>query len=192
MDKFSKLKPKDTNKKKEKGEVIFSNDYMEIINFEDWTISKEKDMIVCILYFIESNQFLIRYEYIPTFKYVEDREYWVTVLSGGVEDGEEVERALFREIEEEAGVVIKEDYVLEYRLKPLFISKGHVNKYHPFIIPLNEGDYHEVISKGGGSKAEKMSKSVKVDYKFIDSLVTGDLITDYMLLKLKEYIDNKI
>jgi len=34
-----------------------------------------------------------------------------------------------------------------------------------------------------------MSRSVKVDVKYIDSLDTADLITDYMLLKLKEYLN---
>lgn len=187
MQQFSKLKPKDEFKEP-KDEVLFDNDYVKVINYEDWSILKEKDLIVCIPYFIESNQFLIRYEYIPTFKYVEGQEYYVTVLSGGIEKGEEVKTALLRELEEEAGIVIREDYQIE-DLKPLFINKGHTNKYHPFILPLNERDYHEILAKGDGSKAEQMSKSVKVDAKYIDSLDTADLITDYMLLKLKEYLN---
>ena len=47
------------------------------------------------------------------------------------------------------------------------------------------------MAKGDGSNAEKMSKSVKVDVKYIKSLNPSDLITDYMLLKLKEYINQK-
>ena len=74
-------------------------------------------------------------------------------------------------------------------LEPLFINKASANKYYPYVIALNERDYHEVVAKGDGSKEEEMSKSVKVDVKYLGSLRPSDLITDYMLLKLKEYLN---
>jgi hypothetical protein len=91
-------------------------------------------------------------------------------------------------LEEEAGIVVREDYPVE-DMKPLFISKGMTSKYYPFILPLNERDYHEIIAKGDGSKAESMSKSVKVDIKYIDSLNPSDIFTEYMILKVKEYLN---
>ena len=94
---------------------------------------------------------------------------------------------MIRELEEEAGIVLREDFQLE-DMRPLFINKAVANKYYPYLIPLNERDYHEVVAKGDGSKEEEMSKSVKVDIKFIDSLNPSDLITDYMLMKMKEYL----
>jgi hypothetical protein len=102
MEKFSKLKPK-SEFSEPNDEILFSNKYMKVINFEDWTIIKESDFVVCIPYLIESNQIILRHEYIPTFKYVDGQEYHVTVLSGGIEVGETPERALLRELEEEAG-----------------------------------------------------------------------------------------
>jgi 8-oxo-dGTP pyrophosphatase MutT (NUDIX family) len=187
MEKFSKLKPKDEfDNSKEK--VLYKDEHFQIIQFEDWSILKEKDTVVCIPYLIETNQIVLRYEYIPTFKYVDGQEYHVTLVCGGIEQGETPEKAILRELEEEAGIVLREDYELE-SMRPLFINKGSANKYYPYILPLNERDYHEVVARGDGSKEEEMSKSVKVDVKYLGSLNTSDLITDYMLLKLKEYMN---
>ncbi len=188
MQKFSKIRPKnDFNEPDE--DIVYQDDKLKIVKFEDWSIIKEKDCIVCIPYLIESNQMVLRYEYIPTFKYVDGQEYHATLVCGGIETGESPKMALLRELEEEAGIVLREDFTIEEELKPLFISKGHTNKYYPFILPLNERDYHEVIAKGDGSEEESKSKSVKVDVKYINSVNSSDLITDYMLMKLKEYLN---
>ncbi len=188
MEKFSKLRPKnDFNEPDE--DIVYQDEKLKVVKFEDWSVIKEKDCIVCIPYLIESNQMVLRYEYIPTFKYVDGQEYHATLVCGGIETGETPKMALLRELEEEAGIVLREDFTIEEELKPLFISKGHTNKYYPFILPLNERDYHEVIAKGDGSEEESKSKSVKVDVKYINSVNSSDLITDYMLMKLKEYLN---
>ena len=188
MEKFSKLKPKNEFTEAD-DEILYQDDTIKVVKYEDWSLIKEKDCVVCIPYLIESNQMVLRYEYIPTFKYVDGQEFHATVLSGGIETGETSKMALLRELEEEAGIVLREDFTIEEEFNPLYISKGHTNKYHPFILPLNERDYHEVIPKGDGSEEERISKSVKVDIKFINSVNSSDLITDYMLMKLKEYLN---
>jgi 8-oxo-dGTP pyrophosphatase MutT (NUDIX family) len=187
MKRFSSLKPKDEFKEgKEK--VLFSDKNLKIVQFEDWSVIKDRDIAVCIPYLIDTNQIVLRYEYIPTFKYVDGQEYHVTLVGGGIEVGESPEKAIVRELEEEAGIVLREDFKLE-EMKPLFMTKGTSNKYYPYILTLTERDYHEVIAKGDGSKAEDLSKSVKVDVKYIKSLNPSDLITDYMLMKIKEYLN---
>ena len=186
MDKFSKLKPKDEFTD-DKEKVLYKDEHFNVIQFEDWSILKERDCVVCIPFLIETNQIILRYEYIPTFKYVDGQEYHVTLVCGGIENGESPEKAIRRELEEEAGIVLREDFQLE-DMKPLFINKAVANKYYPFIIPLNERDYHEVVAKGDGSKIEEMSKSVKVDVRYLNSLNPSDLITDYMIMKVKDYL----
>jgi 8-oxo-dGTP pyrophosphatase MutT (NUDIX family) len=187
MEKFSKLKPK-SEYVEDKDNILYSNKYIKVIDFEDWTIVRESDFVVCIIYLIESNQIILRHEYIPTFKFVDGQQFHITVLSGSIELGETPERALLREIEEEAGIVISPDFKIEF-MKPLFVSKGNASKYHPCIIQLTERDYHEVIAKGDGTKSEEKSKSVKIDVKYLNSINSSDLITDYMIGKIKEYLN---
>jgi 8-oxo-dGTP pyrophosphatase MutT (NUDIX family) len=187
MKQFSKIRP--PKEKELADEVLFNNDHFSIVKYEDWSVLKTNDSIICIPILIETNQIVLRYEYIPTFKYASGQEYHLTLIAGTIEKGEDPKICLFRELEEEAGIVLREDYVIEDEMKPLYSSKSTTNKIYPFILPLNERDYHEVISKGDGSKAESLSKSVKVDIKQIDNLNTSDIITEYMLLKLKEYLN---
>jgi 8-oxo-dGTP pyrophosphatase MutT (NUDIX family) len=187
MEKFTKLKPK-TEFTEDKEDILFSNKYMKVINYEDWTVIKESDFVVCIPYLIDSNQIILRHEYIPTFKMVDGQEFHITILSGGIEQGETPERAILRELEEEAGIVVEPDYKIEF-MKPLFVSKGNASKYYPCIIQLTERQYHEVIAKGDGSVAEKKSQSVKVDVKYLNSINASEVITEYMILKLKEYLN---
>ena len=189
LPKFSKLKPK--KDKEQADEVVFSDEHFSIIKYDDWSIIKSNDSIICIPILIETNQIIMRYEYIPTFKYATGQDYHLTLVAGGIEKGEDPKTALFRELEEEAGIVVREDYLVE-DMKPLFATKGSTSKYYPFILPLNERDYHEVIAKGDGSKAEALSKAVKVDIKFLDSLNPSDIITEYMILKVKEYLNLKV
>ena len=189
MDKFSKLRPKSEIEKKDK--ELFSKGALKVIEFEDWNIIKTKDCILCIPILIETNQVVLRQEYIPTFKYATGQEYHATIVAGGIEPGEDPKTALLRELEEEAGIVLREDYDDFEELKPFFLTKGSANKAYPFILPLNERDYHEVMAKGDGSKAESMSKTVKIDLKYLDSVNFSDMPSAYMVLKAKEYLNLK-
>ena len=59
----------------------------------------------------------------------------------------------------------------------------------PCILPLTENDYHEIVIKGDGSRAESLSQTVKVDVKYLNSLNTSDVLTELMLIKFKEYLN---
>lgn len=183
MDKFTKVS-KDKPNKQEESNVLWENKYMKVLNLEDWTVVEEKDMIVCIPYLIEENRIIIRQEYIPTYKYIDGQPYHITVLSGSIEKNETPQKALIRELEEEAGIVVRSDFEIELA-GSLFVSKGNTAKYHICLVELSENDYHEIIPKGDGSEAENLSKCVKLDVRFINNIVSSDTITELLLLKLK-------
>jgi len=187
MQQFSKLKPQ-TDFTPKQDDVLFDGGHLSVINYEDWSVIKEPDFVVCIIYLIEENQFILRHEYIPTFKMVDGQEYHMTVLSGTMKEGETPEKTLLREIEEEAGIVIRPDFKIEF-MKPLFISKGHSSKYHPALITLTERDYHEILPPTDGTRVEKLSRTVKIDTKFVKSINSSDLITEYMINQFQNYLN---
>lgn len=188
MEKFTKRKVKtDDIKDKNAPKELFKNDHLEVVEYEDWTVVKESDSVVCIPFLIETNQFIIRQEYIPSYKLDEGIENHITVLSGTIEDRETPSETLKRELEEEAGIVLRDKFEFEFE-RPLFRSKNTPAKYHYCIVPLTEMDYHEIIPSGDGSKAEKKSKCAKVSLKYLNSIIPSDTITELMLCKFKEYI----
>jgi len=186
MERFSKIK--EEVKKTETDNILYEDDYTKLINYEGWSVLEEVDNVICIPFLIEYNQFIIRQEYIPSYKLDEGKEYHITVLSGGIEDGENPAQALKRELEEEAGIVIRDNFEFDIQA-PIFKFKGSSSKYHMCILPLTENDYHEVIAKGDGSKEEDLSKSVKVSLRHLNSIISSDTITELMLSKLKGYLN---
>jgi ADP-ribose pyrophosphatase YjhB (NUDIX family) len=187
MNKFSKLKPEGLVKKEE-DDILFQNDYLKILNYEDYTVVSEKDGVICIPYLIETNQIIVREEYIPSYKYASGQEYHLALVGGGIEMGETPEEALLRELQEEGGIVLREDFKIEFD-KPLFVAKHTSTRYFPCILTLTENDYHEIMIKGDGTKFEDMSKTGKIDVKYLNSLNSSDVITELMLEKLKRHLN---
>jgi hypothetical protein len=74
-------------------------------------------------------------------------------------------------------------------MKPMFVNKGSTVKCWATILTLTESVYHEVEIKGDGTKTEAMSKTVYLDTKYINSLFTSDIITEFMLMKLKKFMN---
>lgn len=188
MKKFTKM---DSIKKQKDSldDILYDDDFFKIIKYEDYSFIKSNDIIVCIPFLIENNQMILRYEYIPSFKYDNGQEYHVNVISGYIKYGETPEQTLYREIEEKAGIVLRENYVIDEKLKPLYLDKICCSKVYMYILPLNEQDYTEISTYGKGMKSEIMSKSVKIDIKYINSIKSSDILTDYMIMNLKKYLN---
>jgi 8-oxo-dGTP pyrophosphatase MutT (NUDIX family) len=185
MDKFSKVKAEEVRPEEK---VLFESGNTKIVDYEGWAVLNEPDTVVCIPYLIEYNQFIIRQEYIPSFKLAEGKDFHITVVAGGIENNETPEQALRRELEEEAGIVLRENFQFEFE-RPLFKTKSGSSAYHFCIVPLTESDYHEVIPKGDGSEAEAVSKSVKVSVKNLNAIIPSDTITELMIQRLRKYLN---
>lgn len=189
MEKFTKQTKKVQETAEENNKTLWENDYLRVFETEGWTAVEEKDMVVTIPYLVEYNQVVLRLEDIPPFKTkFPEMEHFVTCVSGSMEKGETPKQTLLREVKEETGIVIKEDFDVEFA-RPLFASKGNTAQYHICILPLYEKDYYEVIPEGDGSESEAKSKNVKLDVKFLNQVTTNDLITTHLLGLVKKYIN---
>jgi hypothetical protein len=189
MDKFTSLKNKENKEisKKDK-DIVFKDGFLSIIKKKDYLFVSEKDIAICIPFLIEQNKIIVRQEVIPSYEYTDGNHEHLALVGGQIEKGESPEMAMLRELEEEAGIILRDNYRL-IPLKPLFISKGNSSKYYPFLINLTETDYQEskITPKG---KLERMSSTIKLDLKYLNALNTSDLITDYLITKFK--IENNL
>jgi 8-oxo-dGTP pyrophosphatase MutT (NUDIX family) len=185
MEKFSRIKPQE---KLNKEEILFKGEGFKVVQFEEWPIIDRKDFVICIPYLMEQNSFIIREEYIPSYKYKEGQQMHLACVGGRIEKGETPEQALIRELQEEAGIVLRDGYKLEFD-KPLFVGKESTQKFHPCILPLMEKDYDEITIHGDGSLLEKMSNTAKVEKRYLPSMLPSDVITEFMLLKLKNFLN---
>ena len=185
MDKFTNLRPK---KDLQKEEILYKGDGFNVVQFEEWPIIQNRDFVICIPYLMEENKIVIREEYIPSYKYKEGQQMHLACVGGRIEKGETPEEALIRELQEEAGIVLRDGYKIEFD-KPLFVGKESTQKFYPCILPLMEKDFDEITIYGDGSLLEKMSQTAKVDTKFINSMIPSDVVTEFMLMKLKSYLN---
>jgi len=185
MDKFSNLKTKETLNKEE---ILYKGEGFKVLQFEEWAIIDKRDFVICIPYLMEENKLIIREEYIPSYKYKEGQQMHLACVGGGIEKGETPEEALIRELQEEAGIVLRDGVRIEFD-KPLFVSKESTQKFYPCILPLMQKDYDEMTIYGDGSLLEKMSNTSKVEKRYINSLLPSDVITEMMLIKLRSFLN---
>ena len=188
MDKFSKIQtiqpvPEETE--------LYSSNHMEIVKFRDGEVIKENDTVAILPYFKYEGTLLMLSEYIQAYQYRNKQQQslkqvtnYLSVITGSIEEGESVEKAIRRELYEEGGVILNNLYQIEY-LGPFFKTKRHSSQVYLCILELNVNDFKQTRPPGDGSKSEKLSKTIKISLGDIDNLNINDLYTHNLLNILK-------
>lgn len=193
MDKYTQMVKKEPKIEQKTFNNKYKGDFIDVVGFKEWDIMNHPDSVVILPYVKDEGYILLRLEPIPTYEYrykkAEHPEFkntnmYLTSISGVVEEGDSVEKTVRKELYEEAGLILSATYPIEIE-KNLFMTKGVAAQYYICLLELNFNDYRFTTPVGDGSEIENQSKTIKLDLKYIDDIRTFDLITDYMILKLK-------
>jgi 8-oxo-dGTP pyrophosphatase MutT (NUDIX family) len=189
MDKFTKQQKID--KLPKPNNTLYQGKYVNVISYKDWEIIEENSCVIILPYLIDEGYILMRSEYVPTYqyKYKDSPQYksatnFLTIISGSLKKDENPINAVRRELYEEAGLILSNTYSIDID-RQLNMTKGSLGQYFTCLMPLHIYDYKFTLAPTDGSKNEKLSRTVKVSLGDLDEIITNDLITDYMILKLK-------
>lgn len=188
MDKFTKIQKKENIEQKITKDVLYEKDWLKIKEKDNSMYLEESDSVCIIPFFIEQNRFFLRQELVPSYKVKDNANFHLTCISGTIEENEGVEACIKRELMEEAGIALKENYKVII-LDSLFKSKTCSSKFIYAILPISEYEYTTVPIKGDGSTLEKKSKTVAIDVKNINRLQISDTITKLLIFELKKYLN---
>jgi len=191
MQKFTSYSKQVQKEEKEEQIKPYEGKMLSIIQHDGWDIKDEPDKVIVLPILKDEGFILLRSEYIPTYqlKYKDVKGFsnvtnFLTCISGTMESNENVGNCIRRELYEEAGVVLSNVKQLDID-KSLHVDKGNLSRYHICILELNTGDYKTTKPPTDGSKAEKLSRTIKVSIGDLDEIKTWDLITEYVLTKMK-------
>lgn len=189
MDKFSKIQ---TYEPEIEDTELYNSNHIKIIDYNDSEIIIEKDTVAILPYFIYEGTLLMLSEYLPAYQYKNknSKEYkqatnYLSVITGSIEEGESIEKAIRRELYEEGGVLLSNVFNIEYS-GPFFKSKRHVSQVYMCLLELNVNDYKQTKPPTDGSKSEKLSKIIKISLGDLDDIRTHDLYTQNLILMLKK------
>lgn len=189
MEKFTKMKNvQNVQKEKEKNVVVYDG-YLKVINNNGWEFVCEKDNVLCLVYFIDEGYILMRTEPVAPWYYryninQKTPNRFLTLISGTIENNETPQQTLRRELYEEAGIILSEFYEFDIE-GPFFHTKGSTAQYYTCLLPLTYNDFRIVMAPGDGSAHEKMSKTIRVSVGDIDDIKINDIVSQYLILKLK-------
>jgi len=181
MEKFSKIE-----KTKIKPDVIDLKPKSNIMDYKDSSFFIDNDQIVILPYLKDEGYILLTYESIPTYqyKYKDVGEYknttnFLTVIKGDIID-ETPLQSVRRNIIQKTGVILNSNYLITID-KTLFRDPKTTGQYYISLLEINYNDFKQ----GSLVKSLDNNRVVKVSLGDINDIKTFDLITDYMLLKLK-------
>lgn len=192
MEKFTKIE------KIPKPEIVEpTNKFVNVTTYKDYEFVLEKDIVAVIPYFVDEGLIYMRSEYNPAFQYgykkdprFQKIDNFLTVITGKISEMESPINTIRRNLFEEAGIVLNSLYKIDTEA-PLFLNKTNSSRIYISILELRYNDYRQTAPKTDGTEFEKKSSTLKIDLKYIDDIIPHDIITELLLLKLKNIMKLK-
>jgi ADP-ribose pyrophosphatase YjhB (NUDIX family) len=163
--------------------TLFQGEFVQIASPSDhpYEMQVERDMVHALIFQRSTNTFFIRKELVPPYahKDPQEREFWHTVLSGGIEAGESPLQAVVREIREEAGIDILKTSLIEAR--QLFhgpFNKATTARVWVFYFEADEFARCEAV--GDGTEYEEKARTISVSLEVLKEILKGTNV-DYLL-----------
>lgn len=186
MEKFTKIK------KQPQAQIpapAYQGKNFTVTSHEENEMINESDTVVILPYFKDEGFILLKHENVASYKYRykddlknKNLDRFLTVISSPLAEGEGPIQTVRRELYESSGIILSNLYPLEIT-EELFMTKNSTGKYYTFLLELNYNDFKQVMNIDDQNK--KVSNSIKVSIGDIDDIQIHDLLTRYMLLKLK-------
>lgn len=177
---------------------LFKGKFLSILSPLDdpYEMVHEKDAVFIFPIIRLKKEYVIgiRQEHVPAYLFKDEtgEDLYYTIISGGIEEGESVNHALFRELKEEAGIELIEYKILEHVSNMAFckLTDARVNIY---IILIDS--FRAVVATGDGTRNEKLSKTIFVKIPHLHKILKKPN-TDYLLYSayflLKEKMKNLV
>lgn len=197
MDKFSSLKMKED--KVQKDSFKYKNDDFEVIDYDESDIILSKDEMVILPYLKDDGFILMKYEKIPAFSYKykdissykSSANYFLGCIKGFINEGDTDTQNVRTILYEQTGLVLSTNVSIEVD-KVLFKTDKNVGQYKFCILHLSYNDYKQTSLKTHNEQSDPDKiRVIKVSLGDLDEIRSYDLVTDYMLLKLKQEINIK-
>jgi len=191
MEKFTQIEDKPLVPDEE---ILYKGKHLDMINYKDTEILTIKDKVAILPYFSDEATFLMRLEYITAYQYknrnisnLRKVTNYLTVITGTMEEGETPEKTIRRELYEEGGIVLNNMYPFEVE-GPFFLQKYSTGQIWTCLMELPVNSYRQIKPPTDGSQKEKLSKCIRVSVGDINQIVNNDLVSKYLISKLKNQI----
>jgi len=177
---------------------LYNGEWINLVSWNNYEFVDEASIVLVVLIRKDSEEVLygIREEYCPPYFYDSEspdsatEELYYTLITGGIEEGEDAEDALYREIEEEAGIQIVPGQSQIIALSgSIPMVKFASTQVYPFVVNLEPGSFKVVEAIGDGTENEKKSKTSWVTAEEVNHIIEEGRNFDFFFLFLKYLIE---
>lgn len=163
---------------------LWNGKYLDIKTYLDYKYEMimPRHKPACIIPFYTSGNtinVIVRKEWCPPyFETWGEGSLTYTLITGGIEDGEEPQTAAFREMYEEAGITSNDYEIIKSIHVPIW--KNTTDAVSMYLVKLNS--FSAEVPKGDGSENEARSKSLHIPFHEYHNIIFRNDPHDFLFL----------